>query len=355
MRDPYTRTMLIDQATIHVRAGKGGAGVVSFRREKYIPKGGPDGGDGGDGGSVFLQGDPSLNTLLHLTYQPHIRAEHGQPGAGKSMHGADGADRIVNVPLGTLVYRVDSDELVADISESGRRILVARGGRGGFGNEHFKGPTHQTPRESTPGEPGEELSLRLELKLIADVGLIGRPNAGKSTLLRAVSRATPKVADYPFTTLSPHLGIAELPGDRRLVLADIPGLIEGAAKGAGLGHDFLRHIERTNVLVHVLDIAPIEGDDPIAHYEMIRREIAEYSAELAEKPEIIALNKVDLVSADDRDHRVAVLAGRLGLPRGEKPLVISGATGEGMNELLELCWRAVSKDPVPAWPGRATG
>ncbi len=288
-------TVLIDQATIYVRAGRGGNGAVSFRREKYIPKGGPDGGNGGAGGDVVVVGDPQLDTLVSFTARPHHRAEHGESGTGRSMTGADGADVVLRVPLGTIVIHKTTNELVADISQRGQRAIVAHGGAGGLGNEHFKGPTNQAPRESTPGEPGEEKTLQLELKLIADVGLIGLPNAGKSTLLRAISRATPKVADYPFTTVQPNLGIAELSGERRIVFADIPGLVEGAAKGAGLGHDFLRHIERTRLLVHLIDIAPLDGSDPVRNYEMIRNELFEYSVPLAEKPEIIVFNKIDLV------------------------------------------------------------
>lgn len=331
--------MLIDQATIFVRAGKGGDGCCSFRREKYIPKGGPDGGDGGDGGDVIFVGDSSVTTLFGIAQRPHYRAPHGEQGRGKSMHGADADDLVVPVPLGTIVFHAETGEQLADISRQGQRVVIAKGGRGGLGNEHFKSATNQTPRESTPGEIGEEFTLRLELKLIADVGLIGKPNAGKSTLLRAVSRAKPKVADYPFTTLSPHLGIAEMSGERRMVLADIPGLIEGAAQGAGLGHDFLRHIERTSVLVHLLEIMPLDGSDPASNYEAIRREICEYSMELAEKPEVIALNKIDLVPEGEREERIERIAGRLGMKRGERPLVLSGATGEGVTDLLEACWR----------------
>jgi GTPase len=347
--------MLIDQATIYVRGGKGGDGALSFRREKFIPKGGPDGGDGGDGGDVVLVGDSHSATLLSLARNPHLRAKHGHPGMGKSMYGADGEDFIARVPLGTLVYDAETGERLADISEHGQRVIAAKGGRGGLGNEHFKSATNQTPREFTLGELGEEKTLRLELKLIADVGLIGMPNAGKSTMLRAISRATPKVADYPFTTLSPYLGIAELPGDRRLIVADIPGLIEGAAQGAGLGHDFLRHIERTSVLVHVLDVAPIDGTEPAANYEAIRREIFEYSPQLAEKTEIIVLNKVDVLPEEERDERLRIITNRLALPAGEEPIITSGATGEGVRELLETCWTAAkAESQPPAWPQQSS-
>jgi len=343
--------MLIDQAIIFVRSGKGGGGCVSFRREKYVPKGGPDGGDGGKGGDVVIVGEESLTTLLPLTPRPHYRARNGRPGMGKSMHGADGDDCLVPVPLGTLVFDRDSGELLADITDPGQRFVVAGGGRGGWGNEHFKSSTNQTPRQSTPGEPCVERVLRLELKLIADVGLIGKPNAGKSTMLRAVSRATPKVAAYPFTTLSPHLGTAALPGDRRLVIADIPGLIEGAAEGAGLGHDFLRHVERTRVLVHLLDACPEDESDPVENYQALRRELFEYSPILAEKPEIIALNKIDLIPADERDDAVGRIVGRLGLAADERAVLTSGATGRGTGELLEACWRALGdcKDNGAGW------
>jgi GTP-binding protein len=341
--------MLIDQAVIFVRSGKGGAGCVSFRREKYVPKGGPDGGDGGDGGDVILRGDASLSTLLPLTPRPHYRAKNGLPGMGKQMHGADGADRIVPVPLGTLVYDDETDELLIDISEEGQEYIAAAGGRGGLGNEHFKSAINQTPREATPGEPWVERTLRLELKLIADVGLIGKPNAGKSTLLRAISRANPKVADYPFTTLSPHLGVAELPKNRRLMVADIPGLIEGAAEGAGLGHEFLRHVERTAVLLHVLDAAPMDGTDPVDNYEAIRQELFEYSAELAEKRELIAINKIDLLDDEERESVVTRLMGRLGLTEDERPMLISGATGEHTREALERCWGLLDREKAAGW------
>ncbi|MCA9286129.1 MAG: GTPase ObgE [Phycisphaerales bacterium] len=346
--------MLVDHAVIFVRSGRGGDGSPSLRREKFVPKGGPDGGDGGDGGSVILEGDPHLDTLIGLAHLPHRRAEHGENGSGSRCYGRDGADCVVKVPLGTLVFDDESGELVADISRPGQRVVAAAGGRGGLGNLHFKSATHQTPREFTPGGAAVERTLRLELKLIADIGLVGKPNAGKSTLLRAISRATPKVADYPFTTLSPQVGVAELSDDRRLIVADIPGLIEGAAEGAGLGHDFLKHIERTRAIVHLLDIAPLDESDPVANYRAIRQELFEYSAELAEKPELIVLNKIDLVPAEDREKRVERLAGALGFPKGERPLVVSGGARENMPGLLEACWTLADKHARPDWSTTGT-
>jgi len=335
--------VLIDEATIFCRAGQGGHGCLSFRREKFVPKGGPDGGDGGRGGDVILVGDGHLDTLEPLKHRPHRRAKNGQPGRGKSMHGADGEDCLVPVPLGTLVYNRDTGEPLGDITEPDQRLTVARGGTGGYGNEHFKSATHQTPRETTDGEPGEEVTLDLRLKIIADVGLIGLPNAGKSTLLRAVSRARPKVAAYPFTTLQPHLGLADLPGDRRLVFADIPGLIAGAADGAGLGHAFLRHIERTRVLLHVLEMNTAEDtrSESIAQrYAAIRRELSAYAQALIDKPEIIAINKMDLQPDADRDAVVQQVKCDLALPDETAVLAVSGATGEGIRALLEACWSA---------------
>jgi GTP-binding protein len=338
--------MLVDRARIFVRSGKGGNGCVAFRREKYVPLGGPNGGDGGDGGDVVLVGDESLDTLLTLTHRPHYRASHGGPGLGSQMHGANGDDRIVKVPLGTLVYDEESGDLIADISVQDQRLVVANGGKGGYGNEHFKSSTNQAPRETTPGEPIEEHILRLELKLIADIGFVGLPNAGKSTLLSAVSAARPKVADYPFTTLHPHLGIAELDADRRLVMADIPGLIEGAADGAGLGHRFLRHVERTGALVHLVDVFPEDGSDPVENYKTIRGELERYSPELAAKQEMIVFNKIDLLPEEEMESYVGELAFRLGI---EAPLTCSGATHAGIRKVLEHCWAMVNKQPASGW------
>ncbi|HOM60902.1 MAG TPA: GTPase ObgE [Anaerohalosphaeraceae bacterium] len=325
--------MFIDRAKIVVKGGDGGHGCVSFRREKFIPKGGPDGGDGGKGGSVYFRVDPSVDTLLDFSGRHIWEAQNGQPGEGKNKHGADGQDLIIPVPPGTLVYDDERNLLLADLDQEGMQVCIARGGRGGKGNKAFATSVRQTPRYAQKGKPGQMRNLRLELKLIADVGLVGMPNAGKSTLISRCSKARPKIADYPFTTLSPVLGIVELSGFRRFVMADIPGLIEGAHKGAGLGHDFLRHIERTRILVHLLDILPTDHSDPIANYHTIRKELELYSPKLLEKPEVIVLNKIDL----DPD-RTLVKEYTERLP-GEKPiLAVSAVTGEGIAELNELLW-----------------
>ena len=334
--------MLVDQATIYVSSGKGGDGHVSFRREKFVPKGGPDGGDGGSGGSVYLVASANVDTLLDMASKHHWRAGNGQPGGNKQCTGADGGDLEIRLPVGTLVYDDDSGDLIADLDRDGQRLMIARGGKGGFGNERFKSATNQVPRESTPGGPGEEKTLRLELKLIADVGLVGLPNAGKSTLLSRVSRARPKVADYPFTTLEPNLGIAELPGHRRVVVADIPGLIEGAHQGQGLGVQFLKHIERTRVLVHVIGCeaggSRFDSGDPASNYELICEELAGYSPELAAKEQVVALNKLDLLPGDSERRAAAV---ELGEAIGCRVYPISAVSGAGVGELLEACWSAV--------------
>ena len=342
--------MLIDEARIFIRSGQGGNGCVSLRREKYIPKGGPDGGDGGCGGDVILIADPHLDTLLPFAHAPHHFAKNGERGGSRSKHGADGAAKRLMVPLGTLVRDEETGEVIADISEPDQETIVAAGGKGGFGNEHFKSATNQTPRTATPGEDGIERTLLLELKLIADIGLLGMPNAGKSTLLSAVSRARPKIADYPFTTLSPQPGIAELPGERRMVIADIPGLIEGAAAGAGLGHEFLRHVERTKVLLHLVDVEPSDGDEPAENYRSIRRELKAFDADLATKPEIVVLNKIDLVPEELRAEIAEEFAAAIGVP-SEKVLLMSGATHEGTREMLEHAWTLLmaTGDEEPAW------
>jgi GTP-binding protein len=306
---------------------------VSFRREKYIPKGGPDGGDGGNGGSVIFIADVNKNTLLDFAGKHHWTAPRGEAGMGKKMYGRRGEDLIVPVPVGTLVIDTDHGITIADLDRPGKKITVARGGTGGRGNFHFRNPQNQAPRYAEPGTLGQERNLKLELKLIADVGLVGMPNAGKSTLLRACSAARPKVADYPFTTLEPQLGIAELVGDRRVVLADIPGLIEGAQHGAGLGHAFLKHIERTRVIVHLLDLYPADFTDPAENYRKIRAELEAFSADLASKPEIIAANKVDL-SLDEE----ALTKLRAELPDKEV-LALSGATRQGVDAVLEAVWK----------------
>lgn len=335
--------MFIDNVTIHIKAGDGGNGCVSFRREKYIPKGGPDGGDGGDGGSVIVQADEGANTLMDYRHKRHWKAQRGGDGRGKNMTGGNGEDLILALPPGTLIYNDETGELIHDLREA-ERITIAKGGIGGFGNDRFKSSTNQTPQESTPGTSGEELTLRLELKLIADVGLVGKPNAGKSTMLAAVTAATPKIADYPFTTLTPQLGIAEIDPARRLVLADIPGLIEGAAEGVGLGHEFLKHVERTKVLVHMLDALPADGSSPADNYRAIREELADYSSVLAEKPEIIALNKTDLLGGPaEIKQAIADLRVELQLAAGHQILPVSGATRQGTRQLLEACWTIVGK------------
>lgn len=341
--------MFVDQAVIRVKAGDGGPGCVSFRREKYIPKGGPDGGNGGRGGSVYLRVDEGLNTLMDFAGRPEWKAESGEAGRGSNCSGADGKDLVIRVPPGTLVYDNDTGELLHDLGP-GEEVIVARGGKGGWGNDHYKSATNQTPRRADPGEPGEARTLRLELKLIADVGIVGLPNAGKSTLLASITKAAPKIADYPFTTLSPVLGIAELDADRRLVLADIPGLIEGAAEGHGLGHDFLRHIERTRVLIHLVEAAPLDGSKPADNYRLIREELRRYSPALAEKDEIIALSKVDLL--EDESARTAAaraLAAELDLPRSTDVVLVSAPAHIGTRELLERTWRmlAAKSDQAP--------
>jgi GTP-binding protein len=329
--------MFVDEANIHVKAGDGGNGCVSFRREKYIPKGGPDGGDGGNGGSVILEAASDKDTLLDFAGKHHWRAKRGEAGMGKKMFGPGGEDLVIKVPPGTLVFDADHQLLLADLDAVGKRVVVARGGKGGRGNWHFRSPTNQAPRYAEPGTEGQERNLRLELKLIADVGLVGMPNAGKSTLLRAISAARPKVADYPFTTLDPQLGIVELTGDRRMVVADIPGLIEGAQHGAGLGHNFLRHIERTSVIVHLLDLFPMDGSDPAENYRKIRRELEAFSPTLANKREIVAANKMDLAIDDEQ---LDQLRGELS---GKEIFPISGVSRQGVEPLLEHLWRILQE------------
>ncbi len=330
--------MFVDSALIRVRAGKGGDGAVSFYRGRGLPKGGPDGGDGGRGADIFLHADPGLNTLIDFRGVRDWHADKGEAGRSKQQFGAAADKMTIRIPPGTLVYNDDTGELMADVGPD-ETVLIAKGGKGGHGNEHFKSSTNQTPRKATTGQPGEEFTLRLELKLIAEVGLVGLPNAGKSTLLKALTRADPKIADYPFTTLSPQLGIAELDPTRRIIIADIPGLIEGASGGAGLGHDFLRHVERTSVILHLLDCCPPDNSRPADNYRAIREELAGYSPELAEKPEIIVLSKTDLLPGEEfLAEATAELCGELRLGADQTLQTVSSASGEGLKELLERLW-----------------
>ncbi|HUN91221.1 MAG TPA: GTPase ObgE [Burkholderiaceae bacterium] len=323
----------IDEARIHVIAGKGGDGCASFRREKFIPKGGPDGGDGGRGGSVWAVADRNINTLIDYRYAPRHEARSGEAGRGSDCYGAAGEDLVLRVPVGTTVLDEETGELVADLSKDGQRACLARGGGGGLGNLHFKSSTNRAPRQRTLGEPGQNRRLRLELKVLADVGLLGLPNAGKSTLIAAVSNARPRVADYPFTTLHPHLGVVRVGEDRSFVMADIPGLIEGAAEGAGLGHRFLRHLARTRLLLHVIDVAPIDdGADPVRDARAIVAELRKYDPELHRRMRWVVFNKIDLVAAEERPKLVADLRRRLRLRRPS--FAISAVSGEGCRELV---------------------
>lgn len=302
----------VDEATIDVKAGDGGNGCVSFRREKYIPLGGPDGGDGGDGGSVYMVADASLNTLADFRYERRFAAQRGENGSGRNRTGRSGDDLEIRVPVGTLVYEEDTDELMADLVEDQQRVLVARGGFHGLGNTRYKSSTNRAPRQSKPGIPGEQRALRLELKLLADVGLLGKPNAGKSTLIRAISSAKPKVADYPFTTLYPNLGVVRVEAHRSFVVADIPGLIEGAAEGAGLGVQFLKHLSRTGLLLHLVDVAPLAGSDPVEDVLAIVCELEKFSTELGGRERWLVLNKTDLLPDDERQARCQDIVQRLG-------------------------------------------
>lgn len=331
----------IDEATIHVKAGDGGNGSAAMRREDNVPRGGPSGGDGGDGGSVVLVADPNLATLLDFKYRRHYKAPRGEDGRPKDQYGAAGEDLLLRVPVGTVVYDAGTGDLLADLATDGARFAAAQGGKGGRGNIHFKTPWNQAPRTAEPGTPGEERTLRLELKLLADVGLLGFPNVGKSTFISRVSRARPKVADYPFTTLVPNLGVVQLSDERTFVIADIPGLIEGAAEGAGLGHQFLRHVERCRVLLHIVEDTFTTGPDrsPLADFDVINGELRRYAPALAEKPQIVVLNKVDAgtTRATIEEHVAAFAA------RGVELRTMSAATGEGVQEVLEALWRHVQR------------
>ena len=353
--------MFVDEVDIHVEAGHGGRGCLAFRREKFVPRGGPSGGDGGHGGSVYIVASPHINTLINYRYHPLSDAEPGQHGMGSNCTGAGGKDLELAVPIGTLVYEkiaptpdpehLENPEhpgykLLADLSEEGQRVLVAKGGRGGMGNARFATATNRAPRKVQPGEPGEIKDLRLELKLLADVGLVGFPNAGKSTMIARISAARPKIADYPFTTLVPNLGVVRISADRSFVVADVPGLIEGAHRGQGLGHQFLRHLERTKVLVHLVDMSGATGRNPADDLDTVRRELELFAPTLAAKPQIVVANKMDTVDPSNDDAVVALekRASELGLPF----LRVSGVSGQGVPELLEAMWKRLAPSRQPA-------
>ena len=320
--------MFVDRVVVYVKGGDGGRGMMSFRREKYVPRGGPDGGDGGRGGDVIVRAVAGTDSLAPIVHRKHWRAEHGGAGGGNNRHGADGADLIIAVPPGTVVRDRDRGHVLRDLTAAGEQVVVAKGGRGGRGNKAFATAVNRAPRIAEPGEPGEERWIVLELKLIADVGLLGLPNAGKSTLLSRLSRAQPEIADYPFTTKYPNLGMVCAGGDRAFVLADLPGLIEGAHAGVGLGHEFLRHVERTRVLVHLLEPLPADTSDPVQNYRILRKELELHSRELAAKPELVAVSKLDLTGAEEVRRRVAQELGR-------EVIGISAATGQGLAQLVQ--------------------
>jgi GTP-binding protein len=326
--------MFIDHVKITVKAGKGGNGCLSFHREKFLPKGGPDGGNGGVGGSVYFKAVESKDTLIDFSGRPLWQAKNGQPGQGANKTGPDGDDMVIEIPVGTVIHDAEYDLILKDMNKPGMQVCICKGGRFGLGNKMFATSTNQAPRKTTEGKPGEQRKLRLELKLIADVGLVGKPNAGKSTLVSRCSAAKPKIADYPFTTLEPVLGIVELSDYRRFVMADIPGLIEGAHEGAGLGHDFLKHIERTRVILHLVDIMPTDGSDPVENYRVICRELHQHSQKLAAKPQIVVLNKGDL---DPTGEITADIKKRL----KEDIITISAVTGQNLDNLKEMLWKNI--------------
>ena len=326
--------MFIDRARIFVQSGKGGDGMSSFRREKFVPKGGPDGGDGGHGGNVVLVADRNVNTLVDFRFRRLFKAKPGGKGKGANCYGRNAEDLLITVPLGTIVKDEESGQIIADLSHDGQQAVVAKGGRGGRGNWHFRSSSNRTPTFAERGEPGEERWLRLELKVLADIGLLGYPSVGKSSILRKVSAAQPEVAAYHFTTLNPILGVVDLSDHRSFVMADIPGLIEGASEGVGLGHDFLRHIERTKILVHVLDVSGMEGRDPIEDYEKINEELRKYSEKLSRKKQIIAANKIDMLGDSDNLERLKAYMDE----RGQEVYPICAMTGEGLEVLLERLW-----------------
>ncbi len=336
--------MFVDEVDIHVAAGHGGSGALSFRREKFIPRGGPDGGNGGQGGSVYLVADPHRNTLVHFRFTPEFKAQRGGQGEGSMRSGRHGDDLDIHVPVGTLVFAHDplepeSAEVIADMTAPGQRVLVAKGGRGGLGNAHFATSTNRSPRKHQPGEEGEERHLRLQLKLLADVGLVGFPNAGKSTLISVISAAKPKIADYPFTTLTPNLGVVTMSDERAFVVADVPGLIEGAHEGHGLGHQFLRHIERTKVLIHLVDVSGASGRDPVEDFDVLSRELELYNRTLLAKPQLVVANKIDAVDDPTRVERLEQHARMLGFPFFK----VSAVTGEGVPALLEAAWPHIAE------------
>ncbi|MCI9072156.1 MAG: GTPase ObgE [Lachnospiraceae bacterium] len=325
--------MFADRATIYVRSGKGGDGHVSFRREKYVPSGGPDGGDGGHGGDVIFQVDEGMNTLVDYRHVRKYKAQDGEPGGKKNCHGKNGQDIVLKVPQGTVIKEAETGKVIADMSGDHRRMVLLKGGRGGNGNQHYATSTMQAPKYAQPGQPAQELTLLLELKVIADVGLVGFPNVGKSTLLSRVSNAQPKIANYHFTTLSPNLGVVDLEDSRGFVIADIPGLIEGASQGAGLGHEFLRHIERTKVIIHIVDAAGTEGRDPIADIYAINKELESYNAEISKRPQVIAANKIDAIYSVEESDPLAALKAEFE-PKGIPVYPISAISGQGLKELL---------------------
>lgn len=332
--------MFIDRVKIKVKAGDGGNGVTAFRREKFVPRGGPSGGDGGVGGSVWIEADEGLNTLLHLRYNPEHKAERGRHGEGSNRYGKDGADAVVKVPVGTQVFDAESGELIFDMVEAGQRELAAKGGKGGWGNAHFATSTRQAPKFHYNGRPGEEKELQLELKLLADVGLVGFPNAGKSTLISVISAAKPKIADYPFTTLEPNLGVVDMGDYKTFVVADIPGLIEGASEGSGLGHRFLRHIERTKLILHLVDVSSFSGRDPVEDYRIINSELKKYDADLAARPQIVVATKIDSLDDPERLESLKKAAAK----EKRKFFAISSATGEGVKELVRAVGNLLSAE-----------
>jgi len=323
----------IDEAKIDVIAGKGGDGAATFRREKFVPRGGPSGGDGGHGGSIYAIADRNVNTLIDYRYTRRFEAQKGETGGSADCYGKGGDDISLRVPVGTQITDEETGELIADLAEHEQKILIARGGKGGLGNLHFKTSVNRAPKQKTPGEPGQVRRLRLELKVLADVGLLGLPNAGKSTCITRVSNARPRIADYPFTTLQPHLGVVDVNVEHPFVMADIPGLIEGAAEGAGLGHQFLRHLVRTRLLLHVIDVAPIDPDaDPVRDAHALAKELRKYDAELADKPRWIVFNKIDVLTEEEREERLNELT--KALSPDQKPFYISAVTGEGCSDLV---------------------